>query len=270
MSIRLSCPCGYDLEANDEDAGQTLKCPVCEFDVMVPANDPPLENAQEAVIIEPNAPEETVGQEENLSPQEPDELGATGDSETLESESAPDSAFSRLEPLLVELNEKIDSLTQNVDFGTKFAEKKQEQIDKLYKENQEYKQGIHEKLKKSLILAVIEQIDAAQKTISHFGDREFSEENYRKLLANYGEIATDFQDKLEQSFDVIAFNCEENTPFDAKHQKSLKTIPTEDETKHKTISKSLRQGYEMTNADGTQTILRLEMVEVYIYQPSQS
>ena len=133
-----------------------------------------------------------------------------------------------------------------------------------------YTLGIHEKFKKSLILAVIGQIDAAFKTISHFGNQEFSEENYRKLLGNYNEIATDFQDSLAQSFDVVAFDSEKDTPFDPKCQRSLKTVPTEDETKHKTISKSLRQGYELVNADGTKTLLRLEMVEVYVHQPPQS
>ena len=156
-------------------------------------------------------------------------------------------------------------LSQTKD-AARSAEKKQEQIDKLYNENQEYKQGIHERLKKSLILAVIEQIDAALKQIAHFENQEFSEENYRKLLANYNEIATDFQDSLAQSFDVVAFNCEENTPFDAKRQKALKTVPVENESKHKTISKSLRPGYEMSNTDGTTTLLRLEMVEVFVHQ----
>jgi molecular chaperone GrpE (heat shock protein) len=175
-----------------------------------------------------------------------------------------------LEGKLDSLIEKFDSLIANVDFGTKFAEKKQEQIDKLYEENQEYKHGLLDKFKKSLILAVIGQIDAAHKTISHFENQTFSEENYRKLLSNYNEIATDFQDSLAQSFDVTAFSSEENTSFDAKCQKALKTVPTEDETKHKTISKSLRQGYEIVNADETKTLLRLEMVEVYVHQPPQS
>jgi molecular chaperone GrpE (heat shock protein) len=164
----------------------------------------------------------------------------------------------------------LNQLAKDFETKIKYDAAKQEQIDKLYNENQEYKQGILEKFKKSLVLAVIGQIDAAFNTISHFGNREFSEENYYKLLENYREIATDFQDSLAQSFDVAAFNSEENTPFDAKRQRALKTVPTEDEAKHKTINKSLRQGYEVANADGTKTLLRLEMVEVYVHQSPQS
>ena len=209
-------------------------------------------------------------------PEQSDILGGSVVEETTVPETAPDAAeypLAELKPTLETLEGKLDSLVEkfdilvgNIDFGTKFAEKKQEQIDKLYEENQEYKQGILDKFKKSLVLAVIGQIDAALKTISHFGNQAFSEENYRKLLENYNEIATDFQDSLAQSFDVVAFSSEENSPFDAKRQRSLKTVSTEDETKHKTISKSLRQGYEIENADGTKMLLRLEMVEVYVHQ----
>jgi molecular chaperone GrpE (heat shock protein) len=226
-------------------------------------------------LVSENSPVTSAASEpcENPSAQESagDEDSATSEPPLAEPTSlTADQMLSELKPMLFALETKLDSLTQNVDFGTKFAEKKQEQIDKLYEENQEYKQGIHEKFKKSLILVVIGQIDAAFKTISHFGNQEFSEENYRKLLANYNEIVTDFQDSLAQSFDVTAFNSEENTSFDAKRQRTLKTVPTEDETKHKTISKSIRQGYEIANADGTKTLLRLEMVEVYVHQSSQS
>ena len=201
----------------------------------------------------------------------PSQDGETPDVELPQAAETPENELLQQLKFLAEANKELSQqLVKDFDTKLKYDAAKQEQIDKLYNENQEYKQGIHEKLKKSLVLAVIEQIDAAIKTISHFGNQEFSEENYRKLLANYNEIATDFQDALAQSFDVVAFNCEANTPFDAKRQKALKTVPTEDETKHKTISKSLRQGYEMTNTDGTTTILRPEQVEVYTHQALQS
>jgi molecular chaperone GrpE (heat shock protein) len=176
--------------------------------------------------------------------------------------------------ILISNQEKAEGLLREIlsqtQYAVQFAEKKQEQIDKLYSENQEYKQGIHEKFKKSLVLAVIEQIDAALKTISHFGEQEFSAENYCKLLGNYREIATDFQNSLVQSFDVAAFYSEEDMPFDAKRQRALKTVPTEDAAKHKLVSKSIRPGYEVINPDGTRTLLRPEMVEVYVHQSQQS
>jgi molecular chaperone GrpE (heat shock protein) len=228
----------------------------------------PSEAAPE-VVQETAATGEAPNQDEELT-----DGALADDSETpSQDDETPDSENELLQRLMsiVEANRELSQqLVKDFDTKLKYDVAKQEQIDKLYNENQEYKQGIHEKLKKSLVLAVIEQIDGALKQIAHFGNQEFSEENYRKLLNNYNEIATDFQDALAQSFDVVAYNCEENTPFDAKRQKSLKTIPTADETKNKTISKSLRQGYEITNSDGTTTILRPEMVEVYVHQAPQS
>jgi len=161
-------------------------------------------------------------------------------------------------------------LLNNIEFNTQFTGKKQELFDKLYNENQEYKAGIIEKFKKSLVLAVIEQVDSAEKQAAYFSDKEFSEENYHKLLSNYSEVATDFQDMLQQQFDVRPFRSETNTPFDAKRQRALKTVPAEDETKHKLVSKSIRPGYEFVNPDGTTALLRPEMVEVYVYQSSSN
>ena len=245
------------------------------------------QSTQESPATEPNPPTSPASADgENLSMPEstdesiqdipttpPDTSEPSDISEISVSETTRDVAeriLSELQPILTTLNEKVESLTKETEFFNQLVAKKEEQIDKLYNENQDYKQGIHEKLKKSLVLAVIGQIDAAIKTISHFGNQEFSEENYCKLLENYREIATDFQDSLAQSFDVVAFSSEENTHFDAKRQRALKTVPTEEEAKHKTISQSLRQGYEMANEDGTKTLLRLEMVEVYVHQSLQS
>ncbi|MDR1925074.1 MAG: nucleotide exchange factor GrpE [Planctomycetaceae bacterium] len=293
------CPsCNQNLTVKDEHAGRTLKCSVCQINVMVPSDDAPLsigepvppesttsESAQQPVTVESdlspslesteqgeNHPEpkqsveviqDSVEQPDTFEPSVSNELPASVPEPTRD---VVERILSELQPILAKLNEKVESLTKEAEFWKQLVTKKQEQIDKLYDENQEHKQGILEKFKKSLVLAVIGQIDSAFKTISHFGNQEFSEENYCKLLENYSEIATDFQDSLAQSFDVAAFNSEKDTPFDAKRQRALKTAPTEEETKHKTISKSLSHGYEIVNADGTKTLLRLEMVEVYVHQ----
>jgi molecular chaperone GrpE (heat shock protein) len=274
------------LETEDGKTGPAEKLKGL-FPESVPPEPAALESIQELPVDEPGlsvAPE-TADQAESLSTPEPtdeptqdipeqtDVTESSADCEMPVSESTSDVAervLSELQPILVALNEKVESQTKEAEFLNQLVTKKQEQIDKLYNENQEYKQGIHEKLKKSLVLAVIGQIDAAQKTISHFENHEFSEENYRKLLDNYNEIARDFQDSLAQSFDVVAFSSEENATFDPKRQKALKTVPTQDETKNKKITKSLRPGYEMTNGDGPPTLLRPEQVEVYVHQPSQS
>ena len=219
----------------------------------------------------PNQSDELTSNEVATETKTPSEDTESSDSEPLQAVETPENDPLQQLTSIAETNrELLEQLVKDFDTKLKYDVSKQEQIDKLYDKNQEYEKGILDKFKKSLVLAVIGQIDAIQKTISHFGNQEFSEENYRKLLGNYNEIATDLQDSLAQSFDVTAFGCEENASFDAKRQKALKTVPTEDKMKHKTISKSLRQGYEIVNTDGTTTLLRLEMVEVYVHQTSQS
>ena len=243
-----------------------------------PSEAMPSEVVQETAVVDPSPPTDpetpNQGEDELTDGAIADETETPlQDNETPGIEHQTETPENELLQQLMSVVEANKELSQQLvkDFDTKlkYDAAKQEQIDKLYNENKEYKQGIHEKLKKSLIIEVIKQIESAKKQISHFENQEFSEANYRKLLKNYNEIATDFQDALEQSFDVVAFNCEENTTFDPQRQKAV-PIPTDDATKNKTIRKSLRQGYEITNADGTSTILHLEMVEVYVHQTPQS
>ena len=86
------------------------------------------------------------------------------------------------------LTEKFDTLIQNVDFGTKFAEKKQEQIDKLYEENRKYKDELIEKFKEKLVMGIIEQLSQADRQVQNFAKKEESEKNYRSLLEAFREL----------------------------------------------------------------------------------
>ncbi|GHT20698.1 nucleotide exchange factor GrpE [Planctomycetales bacterium] len=155
----------------------------------------------------------------------------------------------------------LRQLAQDFEVKLKYDATKQEQVDKLYNENQQYKEGSLEKFRKSLILAVIEKIDETEKMIAFFDGKEFSEENYRKLFSSYKSVAEEFSDVLLERFDVAKYTCEPETPFDPRRQRSLKMVPTDDPAKHKFVKQTLRPGYE---TDGI--VLRPEMVEVYVKQ----
>jgi molecular chaperone GrpE (heat shock protein) len=154
------------------------------------------------------------------------------------------------------------------DFETKlkYDATKQAQIDRLYNENQSFKEGLLKKFRHSMILAVIEQIDDAAKVINHFNNTVCSEDNYRKLLDSYQEVATGFQDVLQERFDVKSYYSESDSQFDPQRQRMLKKYPVNDQSKHKLVKQSLRPGYETD--DGF--ILRPEMVEVYVFDSQQS
>ncbi|MDR2642047.1 MAG: hypothetical protein LBC74_04560 [Planctomycetaceae bacterium] len=167
---------------------------------------------------------------------------------------------------IAEINVFLQQLVKDFETKLKYDATKQGQIDKLYNENQSFKEGLLKKFRHLLILTVIEQIDDVDKQITYFGNASFSEENYRKLLSSYQEVARGFQDVLLEKFDVQNYRCEPNSTFDPKRQRSLKTCPINDQSKHKLVKQSLRSGYETD--DGF--ILRPEMVEVYVFDSKQS
>jgi molecular chaperone GrpE (heat shock protein) len=155
--------------------------------------------------------------------------------------------------------ELLQQLVKDFTTKLKYDATKQEQIDKLYKENVDFNGVILDEFKRLVILAVIGQIDDAEKSIKSFGDKECSEDNYQKLLNTFRSIVSEWQEMLLQQFDVSSYQCEPNSPVDVKRQRILKQIPTDDATLYKHVQQTLRPGYEL---DGQ--VLRPELVEVFV------
>ena len=175
-----------------------------------------------------------------------------------------------LKPLLEKLEQIKNAQTALAkDFSTKikYDATKQSQIDKLYQENQRYRDDVIEKFKLQLILAVVEQMDDADKQITHFTRQEETEKNYAKLLRGFCDVTAGFQDMLLERFDVSTFQCEPGTPFDPKRQRALRTSDTSDASQNKTVAATLRPGYEKNDGKSV-TIVRPEMVEVWRYNPA--
>jgi len=114
-----------------------------------------------------------------------------------------------------------------------------------------------------MILAVIERIDSAQKSIKSFDGKGkvCSDENYQKLLRIFQDIVSEWQDMLLLEFDVSTYQSEPNSPVEVKRQRISKQISTDDATLHKHVHQTLRPGYEL---DGQ--VLRPEIVEVFVKQ----
>ena len=152
-------------------------------------------------------------------------------------------------------------LAEDFEVKLKYDAAKQVLIDKLYEENREFKEGILTKFRRQLLLAVIEQIDESEKSIRFFDSEEnseASEANYRKLLFFFREIVADFQNMLQEKFDVVAFRSEPFSMMDIKRQRPLRSTPTKDESLHRRVKQSLKPGYELGGE-----ILRHEIVDVY-------
>ena len=225
----------------------------------------------------PDMPDGIATVEENPAEDSPIEFGAepflTHDADGPESsdivppEEGKENWPTMLQPLFESLEQVKNAqiaLTKDFAAKLKYDATKQGQIDKLYRENQAYRDDVIEKFKLQLILAVIEQIDDAEKQISHFARQEETEKNYAKLLGCFSDVTVSFQDMLLERFDVSSWQCEPGTPFDPKRQRALKTSDTSDASLNKTVAATLRPGYE--KHDGT--VVRPEMVEVYRHNPA--
>lgn len=189
-----------------------------------------------------------------------DSLNESTLGETSLDESVSD--ITSIDPALSDMVILLQQLAHDFEQKLKYDRSKQSQIDKLYDENQKYKDGFLKKFQNSLMLTVIEQIDEAMKQIMFFTCAEYSEANFQKLLRSYQDIAAGFQDMLLEKFEVVNYRCDPETPFDPRRQRALKSTPTDDFAKNKLVKQTLRLGYE--TAEGF--ILRPELVEVYVWE----
>lgn len=163
------------------------------------------------------------------------------------------------------LSEKLDGietmitqLSQEFSGKLKYDAHKEDIIDKLHQELQEYKQDLLKKLVLSFVLDVIKLADDIRKWISHFKALDASQRDPIKLFRYLEAIPSDLEDIFYWQ-GVKPFTTQEGV-FDPTRQRALKKIPTEDPELDKTIAQSVRPGYEWEGK-----VIRQEMVAVYMH-----
>ena len=207
-------------------------------------------------------PEQETTNEQGLNDLFPEEVVVTDDTaEPVESETVPQPSDTGI---LAELKFLMTTLTKDFETKLKYDSAKQKQIDTLYHENQQYRDGIIRRFQTAMILAVIEQIDEASRQIAYFENAGFSEVNFQKILKSYRDIALSFQDMLLEKFNVENYRCQAGDQFDPKRQRSLKTVATDNPDLNKLVKQSLRFGYQSDEGQ----VLRPELVEVWVYDKS--
>jgi molecular chaperone GrpE (heat shock protein) len=174
-----------------------------------------------------------------------------------------DSALSQEpEDLQYRLNTIQDQLVQLQDEFTgklKYDAHKDQIIDKLHQELQEYKQDIVKKHILSIVLDVVKVADDIRKWITYFRSLDVSQRDPVKLFRYLEAIPSDLEDIFYWQ-GVKPYVSREGA-FNPATQRAIKKIPTDDSTKDKTIAKSIRPGYEWEGK-----VIRQEMVAVYVYQ----
>ena len=160
--------------------------------------------------------------------------------------------FETIQAQLVQLRDEFSG-------KIKYDEHKDEIIDKLHKELQEYKQDIVKKHILSIVLDVVKVADDIRKWITYFRSLDVSQRDPVKLFRYLEAIPSDLEDIFYWQ-GVKPYSNPEGA-FDPAKQRAMKKITTDDPSKDKTIAKSLRPGYEWEGK-----VIRQEMVSVYVFQ----
>ena len=166
-----------------------------------------------------------------------------------------DALHRQIDAIQAQLNEIKDEFAGKL----KYDAHKDQIIDKLHQELQEYKQDIVKKHILSIVLDVVKVADDIRKWLAYFRSLDVSQRDPVKLFRYLEAIPTDLEDIFYWQ-GVKPYNSREGT-FNPAKQRAIKKIPTDDISKDKTIAKSIRPGYEWENK-----VIRQEMVAVYVYE----
>jgi molecular chaperone GrpE (heat shock protein) len=199
-------------------------------------------------------PDDQETPEENLASDELPEMGTT------DAPSEPQSFD--LKHNLADIQSQLAQLKAEFAGKIKYDEHKDEIIDKLHQELQEYKQDIVKKHILSIVLDVVKVADDIRKWIAYFRSLDVSQRDPVKLFRYLEAIPSDLEDIFYWQ-GVKPYTNREGI-FDPAKQRTIKKITTDDPSKDKTIAKSLRPGYEWEGK-----VIRQEMVAVYVYEDMQ-
>jgi molecular chaperone GrpE (heat shock protein) len=189
------------------------------------------------------------------------DLAQEGDTPPTEPEVDGDAAFqlspADLQTQLDAIQDQLAKLNDEFTGKLKYDAHKDQIIDKLHQELQEYKQDIVKKHILSIVLDVVKVADDIRKWITYFRSLDVSQRDPVKLFRYLEAIPSDLEDIFYWQGVKPYVNPE--GAFNPATQRAIKKIPTDDISKDKTIAKSIRPGYEWEGK-----VIRQEMVAVYV------
>lgn len=154
---------------------------------------------------------------------------------------------------------RLDNIKESFDESIKYDKYKDKLFDNLHKELIQYKNGLLDKIIETMAMDIIQMIDTTKKTINLYNTKEFSEENYKRLLGLFEGVAEDLQDIIyRQSIQPYSVAGDQ---VDVKQQKIISIEETTDIALDNKIVARLAEGYEK---DGK--VLRPERISIYKYK----
>jgi molecular chaperone GrpE len=164
-----------------------------------------------------------------------------------------------LEDRLDQLRLQMTELHREFEGKLKYDAHKDEIIDRLHAELQEYKQNIIKKYTLSIVMDVVKVTDDIRKWLSYFRSLDVSQRDPRKLFRYLEGIPSDLEDVFYWH-GVKPFSSQEGA-FDPARHRAIKKVPTDEQALDKKVAHSIRPGYEWETK-----VIRQEMVAVYVYQ----
>lgn len=161
--------------------------------------------------------------------------------------------------VFAQLVNKIDNLQKTFDEKIMNDEYKNKLFDNLHRELTDCRNQVYEKTANMMALDIIQLIDSVKDLNKIYKEKEYSEENYKKLLKAIDGISQDLEDVLyRQNIESFSVASDE---VDAKKQKIIQILETQDENLNNTIAQRCACGYEKNDK-----ILRQERIKIYKYK----
>ena len=170
------------------------------------------------------------------------------------SSDVPDNAneLSEIKNLLMNLSEQFES-------KLKYDKHKDQIIDKLHAENQAYRNDLFRKIVSPFVNEIISFIDDYSSLFKRHSESELSEIDTAKLLKQFGNISENLEELLDKN-GIESFRVEGNA-IDFSKQKVIKTVPTDDPEKDKTVYERIKKGFIMEGK-----IIRQEHISCYKFE----
>jgi molecular chaperone GrpE len=182
-------------------------------------------------------------------------------SESLQKEDDINERDNKTSNELSEIKDLLFELSSQFDSKLKYDKHKDEIIDKLHAENQAYKNDLIKRTIMPFVNEIIFLIDDYSNLFKKYSDMDISEVDTAKLLKQFGNIPDDLMELLNKN-GIESFSGEgEGEDVDFSKQKVIKTVPTNDPEKDKTVCEVIKKGFMM---DGK--IIRQEYVSCYKFE----
>ena len=140
---------------------------------------------------------------------------------------------------------------------------KQQLFDEMHDELQQHKNNLLDAVTRSIEGDVIKAIEDIEKSMEIYRSRQFSQDNYRRLLTLFEGIKIDLADILYRN-GVEPYSNDGND-VDISRQKIIATVPTEKKRLDKKVAIRHAQGWEKNGK-----VIRPERISVHLYQSPEN